>query len=56
MMTMGPVAYKLGSSKVYAQGKKMAYVTGVTAHNGVNANAPAGLQVAPSQSTVLVEP
>jgi hypothetical protein len=52
----GPVTFKLGSSKVFAKGKKVAYATGVTAHNGKNANMPVGAQVGPSQSKVLVSP
>ena len=44
------VVFKLGSSKVKAEGKAMAFLTGVTAHNGASANMPAGLQIAPSQA------
>jgi hypothetical protein len=51
---MDKVVYKSYSSKVYACGKKVAHVTSMTAHNGSNANMPAGAQVAPSQITVLV--
>lgn len=48
------VTFKSYSSKVYFGGKKAVTVTATTAHNGSNANAPAGTQVAPSQSKVLV--
>lgn len=48
------VKFKKYSSKVFAKGKKVVYVTAMTAHNGSNANMPAGAQVAPSQSRVLV--
>lgn len=48
------LAFKLYSSKVYAAGKKMVFHTAMTSHNGSNANFPAGTQVAPSQSKVLV--
>ena len=50
----GKIAFKKGSSKVKAEGKPVVYVTAMTAHNGNNANMPAGLQVAPSQTKVLV--
>ena len=50
----GKIAFKKGSSKVKAEGKAVCYVTTMTAHNGNNANMPAGLQVAPSQVKVLV--
>lgn len=50
------VVFKLGSSVVKAEGKSVVYVTATTAHNGSNANMPAGLQVAPSQAKVLVGP
>lgn len=51
---MGKVQYKSGSSKVKAEGKPVVTVTKPTSHNGASANAPVGLQVAPSQTTVLV--
>ena len=51
---MGKVVYKAGSSKVKAEGKPVVTVTSMTAHNGANANAPVGAQLAPSQTTVLV--
>ena len=50
----GKIAFKKGSGKVQAEGKPVVYVTAMTAHNGNNANMPAGLQVAPSQTKVLV--
>ena len=53
----GPCAYKLGSSKVKAEGKKVCYAGSMVAHNGAaNANMPAGAQVAPSQTKVKVMP
>lgn len=42
--------------KVKAEGKKVAHVSVATAHNGNNANNPTGVQVAPSQTKVLVSP
>ena len=37
-----------------AKGKKIVYHTAMSAHNGSNANMPAGAHVAPSQVKVLV--
>lgn len=48
------VKFKSYSSKVYAAGKKIVHHTATTAHNGSNANMPAGTQVSPSQTKVLV--
>lgn len=53
---MGPVEPKQFSSKVYFAGKKAVFATGMTAHNGSNANMPAGAQIAPSQAKVFVAP
>jgi hypothetical protein len=53
-MNMGPVAFKLGSVKVKLEGKPAVYLTGMTAHNGSNANMPAGQSIAPSQVKVIV--
>jgi Domain of unknown function (DUF4150) len=50
----GCVKFKTASSKVYAKGKRVVLMGAVTAHNGDNANMPAGQQVAPSQGRVLV--
>ena len=46
--------YRSFSSKVSIEGKKACMVTGMTGHNGSSANAPAGLQVVPSQVKVFV--
>lgn len=51
---MGPVSFKKGSAKVLVEGVGVVYQSAVTAHNGANANAPAGMQQAPSQTKVLV--
>ena len=51
---MDMVTFKKGSSKVLIEGKGCAYLTCMTAHNGANANMPAGHQIAPSQPKVLV--
>ena len=53
-MNMGPVEFKMGSSKVKFEGKAACTLTSMTAHNGSNANFPAGAQIAPSQAKVLV--
>ena len=47
-------AFKTSSSKVLFQGKNAVMLTGTTAHNGSNANVPAGVHMAPSQTSVLV--
>jgi hypothetical protein len=51
---MSKVAFKLASSKVKAEGKPVVTVTKMTSHNGASANAPPGLQVAPSQTKVIL--
>lgn len=53
---MGKVVFKKGSAKVKAQGKKCIHLTSMTGHNGGNANMPAGVQVAPSQTKVIISP
>jgi hypothetical protein len=51
---MSKVVYKNASSKVKAQGKPVTTVTKMTAHNGASANAPVGLQMAPTQVKVIL--
>ncbi|MCP4694847.1 MAG: DUF4150 domain-containing protein [Desulfobacterales bacterium] len=53
---MGKVAFKKGSSKVKLEGQPCVHLTCITGHNGANANMPAGAQVAPSQTKVIVSP
>ena len=53
---MDKIVFKKGSSKVLIEGKGCAYLTCMTAHNGANANMPAGQQIAPSQAKVMVAP
>lgn len=48
------VAVKTGSGKVRLAGKQAGMLTSTTAQNGTNANAPAGKQIAPSQTKVFV--
>ena len=55
-MNMGKVSYKKASSKVKVQGQQCAHLTSMTGHNGSSANMPAGVQVAPSQTKVIISP
>jgi len=55
-VNMNQAQPKNGSSKVYAQGKKIIALTAMVAHNGSSANMPAGTHVAPSQVKVFVKP
>ena len=55
-MNMSKVSYKKGSSKVKIQGQDCVHLTSMTGHNGSNANMPAGVQVAPSQTKVIIAP
>lgn len=50
---MDKAAYKNASSKVNVEGSPVVLHLATTAHNGSNANAPPGTQVAPSQMTVF---
>jgi hypothetical protein len=51
----GPAKFKMGSSKVLVEGAKVVHLTSMIGQNGVsNANHPAGVQVAPSQTKVTV--
>jgi hypothetical protein len=53
---MAEIKFKMGSSKVIVEGEKCAHLTSMTGHNGSSANVPAGAQVAPSQTKVIVGP
>ncbi len=53
---MDKVAWKMGSSKVKAEGQKVIHLTSMTGQNGMSANMPAGAQIAPSQTKVIVSP
>ena len=53
-LNMGEAHFQLYSSKVYAGGKKIVFHTAVTTHNGSSPNMPAGAQLSPSQTKVMV--
>jgi hypothetical protein len=55
-VNMSKIGFKMGSSKVLGEGNKVVHIGSMTGHNGNNANVPAGAQVAPSQTKVLVAP
>ena len=55
-MNMGKLTYKMGTSKVKIEGQDCIRLTSMSGHNGMSANMPAGLQVAPSQTKVIVAP
>ena len=55
-MIKGPASPKLASNKVKAEGQGIVYLTCMFGQNGQNANVPAGTQIAPSQTKVLVAP
>jgi len=45
-----------GSSKVMIEGRPCVHLTSMTRQNGMNANAPVGAVVAPSQTKVIIAP
>lgn len=53
LLSQGPCQYARGSCCVFKEGAPAQRLTSVTAHNGVNMNAP-GVTLVPSQLTVLV--
>jgi len=55
-MNMAKVIFQKASSKVKIQGQPCVHLTCMTGHNGSNANMPAGAQIAPSQTKVIVAP
>lgn len=55
-MNMDKVTFKKGSGKVKIQGQPCVHLTCMTGHNGSNANMPAGAQIAPSQTKVIISP
>jgi hypothetical protein len=53
---MPKLLFKKGSSKVKVEGNPIVYHTAPTGHNVSNSNAPAGVQIAPSQTKVMFLP
>jgi hypothetical protein len=53
----GPCQFKLGSTVVLIEGSPAVYLGSMIGHNGApNANMPAGSQISPSQTIVVVSP
>lgn len=55
MKNMDKMVYKKHSSKVKLEGKGAVTHTALTAHNGSNANMPAGGHTVPSQTKVIIK-
>lgn len=53
-MVMGPAKPMMGVSKVLVGGQPIIHLTTQFGHNGASPNCPAGVQVAPSQTKVLI--
>lgn len=53
-VNMDKVQNRKCSGVVRATGHAVAYLSGMTAHNGTNANVPLGTHIAPSQTKVTV--
>ncbi|MBN1290611.1 MAG: DUF4150 domain-containing protein [Candidatus Latescibacteria bacterium] len=53
-MIKGPVKFINGSTKVKFEGNPAVFLGSPTAHNGSNANVPAGSQISPSQVKVMI--
>lgn len=51
---IGPATFKKGSSTVKAEGKPICHLTSLVGQNGSNANVPAGQQISPSQTMVMI--
>ena len=51
---MDKATWKMGVSKVKVEGKEIIRHLSMSGQNGMSANMPAGMQVAPSQTKVLV--
>jgi hypothetical protein len=51
----GPGAFKLGAFNVKVEGNAVVTLLKLTAHNGSNANMPAGAVIVPSQTTVFIK-
>ena len=55
-MIQGPGSIKKGAMKVSFEGKPACTLMSMAAQNGASANAPPGVQMAPSQAKVLIMP
>ena len=53
-MIKGPVKFTSGSTKVKFEGNPAVKMLSPSAHNGSNANMPAGMQTVPSQFKVMI--
>jgi len=55
-VNMNKAIYRKCSSKVKAMGNQVAQLTSMSGQNDISANMPAGVQIVPSQTNVLVMP
>ena len=53
-MVMGPAKAMVGVMKIMLEGKPAIHLTTPFGHNGSSPNCPAGVQVAPSQTKVIL--
>lgn len=53
-LVMGPAKAMMGVTKVLVGGQPIIRLTAQFGHNGASPNCPAGVQVAPSQTKVLI--
>jgi len=53
-MNLGEAKFTMGSTKVKFEGNPAVKATSPSAHNGSNANMPAGMQTVPSQFKVMI--
>ncbi|MBK8696130.1 MAG: hypothetical protein IPN17_28665 [Deltaproteobacteria bacterium] len=53
-VNMNKTSYKMGASNVKFEGSDAITVLKPTGQNRMSANAPAGAQIAPSQTTVII--
>lgn len=53
-MNLGEVKFTMGSTMVKIEGQPAIKATSPSAHNGSNANMPAGMQTVPSQFKVMI--
>ena len=53
-MNLGEARFTMGSTMVKIEGNPAIKASSTSAHNGSNANMPAGMQTVPSQSKVMI--